>query len=330
MKRILTVLYAVLTVAIFSFTVSYVTGFNPFAVGAAVTGLSFVNPGVKGALFVGINKEIWLPEIKEGFFPDDSFLKEARDMSAFVENDKINLAEAGVTPNVLINNTTYPIAVSQRTDVPIALELETFDTENTLIRNIEKAELSYDKRQSVIFGHKQALRLEFSKKAAHAYAPASDGTLTPVLPTTGTAGSMTFDDILDLYKRFNEVDIPAQGRVLVLHPTHEAELRKQDYKLFKEMLTTGDLWGFKIYRFSQTPIFDKTTGAKKAFGAAPGANDTISSIAFQKDEVMKAIGTVDMFAKEKDPLERGDIIGFQMRALALPIRNKAIGAIYSA
>ena len=45
---------------------------------------------------------------------------------------------------------------------------------------------------------------------------------------------------------------------------------------------------------------------------------------------MRAMGTVDMFAKEKDPEIRGDIIGFQMRALALPIRNKAIGAIYTA
>jgi len=242
MKRFLNAFFAVLTITVFSLTVSTVTGFHPLAVTGVITGLSFVMPGVEGALFVGINKEIWLPEIKEGFYPDDSFLKEARDMSAFVENDKINLAEAGVNPNVLINNTTYPIAVSQRTDVPIALELDTYDTENTLIRNIEKAELSYDKRQSIIFGHKQALRFKFAEKAAHAYAPASDATYTPVLSTTGTGGAMTFDDILNLYKRFNDVDIPTQGRVLVLHPTHEAELRKQDYKLFKDMLTTQELW----------------------------------------------------------------------------------------
>ena len=40
------------------------------------------------------------------------------------------IAEAGVNPNVLINNSLYPIPVSDRTDNHLPLELDTFDTTN--------------------------------------------------------------------------------------------------------------------------------------------------------------------------------------------------------
>ena len=46
-------------------------------------------------------------------------------------------------------------------------------------------------------------------------------------------------------------------------------------------------------------------------------------------EVCLARGDTEVFARYKDPKDRGDIIGFQQRAMALPIRGKYIGAIYS-
>ena len=285
----------------------------------------------------GLNKEIWLPEIKEDFYADDMFLSEARDMSAFVQNDKINLAEAGVNPNVLINNTTYPVPVAQRGDTPLSLELDTYDTENTLVRNSEQAELSYDKRTSILFGHRQALRMKFMEKAIHAYAPASDGEFTPVIAASGGDDSsgvkeLTFEDILDLENRFDEAELPSEGRVLVLSTRHKSQLKKQDLKLYKAIFNVGaDFGGFKIYSLARKrmPLFNRTNGSKVAFGAASSATDTIGSIAFHKDEVMRSQGTLDMFADLKNPKERGDILGFQMRGLALPIRGKGVGAIYS-
>ena len=285
----------------------------------------------------GLNKEIWLPEIMEGFYADDMFLSQARDMSAFVENDKINLAEAGVNPNVLINNSTYPIPVAQRGDTPISLELDTYDTENTLIRNIETAELSYDKRNSVLYGHRQALRMKFMEKAIHAFAPTADGIYTPVLKASGNDDGtgikeITFEDILDLENRFDEAEISSEGRVLVLSTKHKSQLKKQDLKLYKEVFDKGGAFGgFSIYSLAKQrmPKFDKAAGTKIAFGAAASANDTICSVAFHKDEVMRCSGTLDMFVDLKNPTERGDIFGFQKRGLALPIRGKGIGAIYS-
>lgn len=283
-----------------------------------------------------LNKEIWLPEIMEGFYPDDSFLKEARDLTAFVENDKINLAEAGINPDVLVNNTTYPVAVAERSDIPHDIELDYYDTTNTVIRNAEKAELSYDKRTSVIFGHKQALRVYFMQKAAHAYAPTADDTYTPVLTCTGATATngfkkLKFNDIIDFGAKFDDIEVEEGGRILVLSTAHLADLRAEDMKLYKEILKDKEVFGFKLHKLAKKrmPIYDALTGQKKAYGAASTANDSAASFAFHKMEVMRADGSLDMFAREKDPEQRGDIIGFQKRGIAMPMRNKGLGAIYS-
>ncbi|MFQ9020305.1 MAG: hypothetical protein ACLR6J_00405 [Parabacteroides merdae] len=40
---------------------------------------------------------------------------------------------------------------------------------------------------------------------------------------------------------------------------------------------------------------------------------------------MRADGDIEVFAKYKDPGERGDVIGFQKRFTALPIRKEVPG-----
>ena len=54
-----------------------------------------------------------------------------------------------------------------------------------------------------------------------------------------------------------------------------------------------------------------------------------SSVAFYSKEVMKADGEFYMYSREDDPEQRGSIIGFDKRFVALPIRGKGVGAIVS-
>lgn len=310
-------------------------GFNPL-IGIVLFNIaSFIHlPEGVGAK---LTKEIWLADIMEKFYPVSNFLSAARDLSQFVENDKLNLAEAGVDPNVLINNTTYPVPFAERTDTPLEIVLDVYDTEGTVLRNAELVELAYDKRQSVVLGHKNALLLKFAQKAAHAYAPNSNGPYTPVLETTGNASSgqrkpITFNDIVNLKTVFDNLDCPGE-RVLVLNPIHENDLIKQDLELMKAIYSgaVNNLFGFRLFVFSKTPVYNRSTGVKAAWGAAANpSTDTISSIAFVASEVMKAQGSFDMFERLRDPEQKGDIINFQMRAVALPFRGKYIGAIYSA
>ena len=309
----------------------------PLAVSAAVsigagTFLSFM-PNVSGMLMAGLQKEIWTDILLEKFYPENSFINEARDMSALVEFNKINLAEVGASPDVLVDNTSYPIAVTSRTDVPKELALKTLDTTSTVIRNVEAMELAYDKMASVIYGHKQELLKTACKLAAWNYAPSANATNTPVLMAKGALANgkrqLTFEDLLRLMVAFNNLDFPADGRILVLNPQHESDLILQDLTLYKSAIVAGNVFGFKLYRTSATPVYNASTGVKAAYGAAAAVTDAISSFGFHKDEVMKAIGTTEMFAKYADPDNKGDVINFQMRFVALPLRIKAIAAIYS-
>ena len=286
-----------------------------------------------------LEKETWVNQIKENFYPDSSFLMYGQDFSALVENDAINMAEAGVDPNVLINNTTYPITVVQRADTPIRIELDKFETENTLVRRPDVIQYSYDQLESVIMGHRNQLRAKTAEKAAHAYAPAQDNAYTPVISTTGassgTRKTITFDDILNLKERFDNMEIPLEQRFLVLHPSHVTDLIRLDTKGFKDItdVVNGQpkrFAGFGILQFSRMPVYDLNTMEKLEWGIAGGADSGFCSFAFQANEVMKADGEVYMYERVDDPEHRATVVGFDKRFIAVPIRNKGIGAIVSA
>lgn len=284
---------------------------------------------------MAIEKQLWIDKIMEGFIPDTSFLSRSVDMSAFVDHNKINLAEAGVDPKVLIDNTTFPVPVAQRTDTPLELPLHTFDTENTVVRNIEQMETAYDKLASVVRSHANALTRKTSAYAAYNWAPTENGDLTPVIETTGAVNAeglkaVSFEDFLRMRAKFRSFDIDPASVVVVLNPAHEADLMAEDMKLYREVLAGGNLFGMALFSYSSLPMFDTTTKKKKAYGAAyDAAKDSMCSLIYCDTEVMRAVGTTEVFAKYKDPEQRGDVLGYQQRFTALQIRGKYVGAIYS-
>lgn len=288
-----------------------------------------------------LNKQIWVDQIMEKFYPDASFLKYARDFTAFVNYDIINMADAGVDPDVLVNNTAYPITIVDRVDMPISFELDKFETVNTKVSNPEAIELSYDKMESMIFGHRNALQSKTGQKAAHAYAPTQDTEKTPVIETSGGDNGHGFKrlvsgNILALKRRFDNLDIPMDKRYLVLCPEHLEDLMIEDLKAFKDITDFANgkpkrFAGFNILEFSKTAKYDSVTKRKKAFSTIyEPENDSVSSFAFNADEVMKADGSAGMYLNERDPEQRATIIGFDKRFVAMPIRNKGIGSIISA
>ena len=279
---------------------------------------------------MAINKEIWINQILEGFYPDDSFLQKPVNYSAFVENDRLHIASAGIDPKVLINNTTYPIKSVGRDDSDNEIVLDKFETENTIVRRPDAIEYSYDKLESVIRQHRATLRKSVAMKAIHAYAPTSDTTDTPVILTTGLATGgrkrMTFADILTLKERFDEAEIPLEERYIVLHPKHVSDLLLEDIELFKELTNIKDGEPFKFAGFGCYNTVEKIL-TKVPFDE----NKTVqfASVAFYAKEVMKADGDIYMYASEDDPKNRATIVGFDKRFVALPIRGKGVGAIVS-
>lgn len=286
---------------------------------------------------MALNKEVWINQIKEGFYPNDSFLAKVTDFSGLVDNNKLHIPSAGIDPTVMINNTTYPINIVKRADDDNEISLVRFETENTLVRRPEVIEYSYDQLESVIRQHRETLRTTVAQKAIHAFAPNENGGYTPTTPTTGDVYNgrkrMTFDDILTLKELFDNAKIPLDKRFIVLHPSHVTDLLKADIKLFKELTNIVDgepirFGGFGCFTFPDMPFYDNT-GAKLPFGAAGLSTDGFASVAFQSDEVMKADGSIYMYSRIDDPEERATIVGFDKRFVALPIRGRGVGAIIS-
>ena len=336
---------AIMFNTVFALLFSMLLGINPF-IPVVIWNILAIRLGKKPTyntiLRAGVQKEIWLAEIMERFYPLAGWLTKARDLSAFVENNTINLADAGVMPEVYVNNTTYPIPIEQRADNPIAIQLDVLDTKNTIVRNTEAIEAAYPKLQSVIKKHKNALRLRSYQRAAHAYAPNSNTANTPVLVATGADDGtgrkrLTLADIAKAQTALEEMDGIATEitKSLVLCSKHKQDLILEDKDLLKTFanIQKGQilpLFNFDIFLHNSNAIYDTSTGLKKAFGAVPGATDSkATSFFFVNDEVMRSDGDYDMFYEYKTTGQRGDVIGFQKRFIALPMRNLGIGAIYS-
>jgi hypothetical protein len=294
----------------------------------------------------GLLKEVWLAIIKENFFRYANHLNRSVDMSGFVTNNTLNLAEAGSVPRILKNNKSYPVPVAARNDNAIAIQLDYYDTEGTVISNAESIQYAYNKLSSVTFNHTSALMERFSDIATYNWTPLSDTANTPVFATTGTARSdgrlrFTIADIARMEEVFNRAKFPKQGRILVLCPQHKADLLAQEALLFKSFsdLKTGSvnsLYGFEIYEYGGYATFNGGTGVKRTvdndlnFDAQTGT-DSPSSLFYCETEVMRALGEMDVFftPKSSSATMRSDIIGYQARFTAQSIRNKACGAIYS-
>lgn len=281
----------------------------------------------------GLNKEIWTDILMDKFYPDGSFITASKDMSEFVEHNKIHLAEAGANPDVLVNNTTFPIPVTQRTDTPLEVVLQTLDTTSTVIRNAEQAELSYNKMESVMSGHKAELLAKQVKLAAYAWSPASATANNFILKTDGGVQTgfkkLTFEKVLELKSKFDQLNCPTDGRILVLNPIHSTHLYQQDLTLFRSAMSEGSLFGFKVYASNAGVQYDLVALTKKTFGAVPDSNTVDCSFAYISTEVMRAVGDIDMFYTLKDPDNKGDKVNFQQRFIAASLRNKYMGALIS-
>jgi hypothetical protein len=332
--------------------VAFATGLNPILFGciAVLIGVAIGETNAylkvrgntllqRNLLFAGILREIWISQIMEKFYPNNSFLNRAQDMDGDVNNNTINLADAGIDPNVLVNNTSYPVAIVERDDAALALGLKYLDTENTVVRNAIKKQQAYNQMESVIRGHRNSLMAKCANLAAWNWAPQQDGAFQAVKQTSGDdngSGVKRFKiaDLIAQQTVMNLLNVPDDGRVAILNPKHLNDILVEDVAYQKVFANTAlgklpQLYGFDIIVSNHTPKFNSTTGQKTAYGSVDAVTDAPASIFYHQDEVMKAQGTMDMFSRLNDPEARGDIIGFQMFFIGLSIRSKYSSATYS-
>lgn len=311
-------------VTVFAKSIGFEESSNVAMAGATVVNLPLLNQQAE-------------KEMIKKFRHDNTWLSELKSKNNWVNNEVIKIPRQGAAPTVLINNTVYPISKSQRSDSHIVIELNKYDTENTIVTADELYALPYEKVSDVQTQHREELEDVTARHALHSISPASNSAATPVLATTGADDGtgrlrLTSKDIVRLKKALDKLNVPQMGRVLVLCPDHVGDLLDEDrnfntqYQNAKDGVLSSNYYGFKIYEANYTPTYSAGS-AKVAFDAAAGPK--VSSICFHKNFAVKASGSVERFARAAadDPENRQNTLGFRQWFVAVGIKDEGIGAI---
>ncbi len=340
MKRKISMTTAVLFNAVMGVVLGMMLGVSPLGCALAVNMVALAVSGAmpEGVAREGVLTEIWTGELVKRLrgMLEGGWLDGVPDQSSIVNNDVIHLVDVGVDPDVIINNTTYPIPLQALDDKDIAISLDKFQTKVTPITDDELYALSYDKIARVKESHANAINDAKLTKAAHSLCANSDTSTTPVLSTSGEKEAatgrlkMTINDVVKMKAAMDKLKVPAENRRLVLCTDHVNDLLVTDQK-FKEQYnidrTTGKvgrLFGFDIYEYAYTPVYT-TAGQKKEVGATAEAGEFNCSFAFYTPRVFKATGSTKMYwsAAENDPEYQRNKVNFRHMFICMPKKADA-------
>ncbi len=340
MKKFITILCAILFNCVAGAFLGTAADISPVigAIGMNAVGAAAGIIGLPDGLRAGVLKELWTGEmikhLRAGLI--GTWLDGVPDMSSVVANDVIHLVDVGADPDVLVNNTTYPLDVQSLPDGDKAISLDKFETKPTAITDDELYAISYDKMARVRESHANAIKEKQFAKAAHALCANSDTALTPVIATTGEADAatgrrkFTKADLLAAKAAMDKLGVPADSRRLVLCPEHVIDIMgwseqfEKQYSLDNANGKIGRLFGFDVYEFSNNPYYT-AAGVKKALGSTASAGEFQCSFAFYVPRVFKATGSMKMYysASENSPEYHRSLVNFLQRFIVLPKKEDA-------
>lgn len=319
--------------------------------GAAAVLLSLIPKGVPtGALCADLIPEVWTKEFVKSFNHADTgtFLEGISDYSRFVKDGNIiHLIDFDLDPEVLVNNTQYPIPVQAMNNADIVLTLDKLQTKATPVTDDVVYDIKAELMPHVIEEHRVAISEYRLDKAIFNFAAEANTNATPVIATTGvdfdseavkTDGTrlrLTRADIIKLKTAFDKMGVPIAGRRLVLCPDHVADLLVGDLAFAQQYQnhTTGaiaKMYGFEIYEFVANPVYT-ANGSRKAYGVAAEQGEYQASVAFHVSRVGKATGERKQYLSraETDPLYQRSLYNVREYFLAMPKKKEALGVIYS-
>jgi hypothetical protein len=346
---ILSILFSLLVSVLGGVGVSMGFGANPLPFVAGIFALSFLPLNMSGVTTAGVLREVWTEKVVEELsnLEKATFLEGIEDFSRYVsavgdEAQAIHLVYMGVLPDVLINNTTYPIPEQELGEEDIVITLDKYQTKQTPITDDELYALSYKKIDTVKSKHAKAIARNKIKKAIHALAPANGtNAAMPVLLTTGDDDGtgrrrLAPADIIQLKKELDDLEIPEEGRRLVLNNDHVNDILSWEQKFLDQYYNyksgkVSDFFGFEVHDYTGNPYYNPTTKVKLAFGAVPVATDRKASVFFSLERAAKATGWTKLYYSEakSDPAMQRNMMNFRHHFIVMPTREEARGAIIS-
>jgi hypothetical protein len=307
----------------------------------------------KGVLKMAIQVELWESDILKNLYKNNQFALFAYSADQFVLKGKVvHIPVAGAPRQVKKNLQVFPQTATKRADNDITYAIDTFYLLPRHIEEIEKYELSYDKRQSVVGEDEEYLIQVAMDNLLYKWAPAAANTIltdgNPVAATlagaAGTRASFTKQAFKDIFLKFNAANIPEQDRVALLTAHHYShffeslsEAEKTDMGRVADLAKgiVGEYMGFKIMRRSEVLRFRGADGAYAVVDElddayAADADDRAASLFWQKNCVERAKGSVKMFENQQDALYYGDVFSMILRLGGRQRRTAGVYAVVEA
>jgi hypothetical protein len=347
-KLILSIFFSLLVSVLGGTGIAMAMGCAPLPVVSGLAALSMLPLNTSGVAMAGVLKEMWTGKVVEEFsnLEKDSFLQGIEDCSRYVsavgdETQVIHLVYMGVSPDVLINNTTYPIPEQELGEEDIVITLDKYVTKQTPITDDELYALTYDKIATVKGKHGKSIARNKIKKAIHSLAPSGATVAMPVLLTTGADDGtgrkrLTPADLIRLKKELDDLEVPEEGRRLVLCNDHVNDILSWEQKFTDQYYNyksgkVSDFFGFETFDYTGNPYYNPTTKAKLAFGAVPAGTDRKASVFFTLERAAKAQGWTKMYYSEAktDPARQRNMCNFRHHFIVMPTREEGRGAIIS-
>lgn len=294
---------------------------------------------------MGIQKEIWTADIAANIYPTNTFIVRSKDDTMYVDNKTVHLPQSGTQPTVEKNRSTFPGTASQRTDITLDYNIDAYSTDPMHLLDTDEIEVSYDKRQSIISDHTDALNTTIADWMLVNWAPtvgsrifrtSGDARPAGAPSATGDRKKVTLDDFLQAKRKLDKDDVPSEGRVVVMPADMYNDLLALDAIISADKLgnaalpsgVVGRIFGFDIYIRSRVLVFNNAaTPVVKNPGVAGAATDNEAALFYHPNFVRRALGAVKLFADEDNPLYYGDIFSAEVRAGGTKARTDSKGVV---
>jgi|GEM_PF-1258362 len=261
--------------------------------------------------------EVWLSRVQQNLTTADEapWLDGIAELDADVqefgagsasETNTIHIPTSTFEPDVLINNSTYPIALQAYSDSEVTINLDKYQTKVSTLSDDQVIGASYSRIDVVTGSHTKSINKKKYAKAIHALCPSADGANTPMVVTSGSAIGSTgtrkriqYSDLVALKDKFDKMEVPAEGRRLVLCGDHYNDLLLDRQNFGDQLINYRQgkvapvIAGFEIYSYVSNPYVTASTGAKKAFASVPTLVVSTNSVfTYQTYYSYGAYGTV--------------------------------------
>ena len=298
---------------------------------------------------MAVQTEIWVRDIQEVLFAkNNEFLRASVNHDAFVVNKTVHVPQAGSLPGAVKNRTVFPAAIIDRDDTTLDYELESFSVDPVRIGRIDEVQISYAKRQSVMKQHLNILMDIIAKEGIFNWASdtaanqvrTTGATSTINLPkgATGSRKRLTVQDLAQVTQVLDDQDVPDDGRWIMLPSKMYQEFFTiteliRDDIIGKTTLPTGVLnkiLNFNVIKRSSNTVVkynNDATPLRKAVGAAETTDANFGAIAWHVDFVATALGSIEVFANERDAPNYGTIISADVLSKTTKLRTDEAGIV---